>query len=1698
MAMTMHMPGSYGGHSYGGTNMEDPSCCMRMAFKRYDTQSNGTVPMKYIERMLSHVSPGLSRYELQHMLQGFLTNYCQPSMRFDPESRVEYQKFIDWLFKPAQQSRTGYSMLPGLGDQDFPGFPVEECPQSLPDLSRRYQSTVAKVMWADQSLYQSLRSKRSRISGSTLARCIKPAMDQPSAMGCGIVAADEDCYQTFKPIFEQVIQMSHYGHCPQRHRHVTDMTMDKISAVPIDHSGSHVGGVRIMMSRNIHGYPFSPACDQEQRQQVESLLRKCFDQMQTMQPQSARSHLHDQSMNMRQHDQMMMNNQSPRCGNELRGEYHPFDHSKSGGMMQHEEYEIDRMLLENELDRMGLMFREPNSVMQLAAGMGRHWPQARGLYYGMNKNFVAWVNSEDHLCMTSIESHGNLQRAFDRVSQAMMSVEQSLRQNGASFAHDSQLGYLTTSPANLGTAMHVSVTLRLPLLSAWPDFRGFCKTLGLYVQPSSANGTMGGNQGYGYSKNQPHNGMGQQYNGMNQQYNGMGQQHNGMNQQYNGMGPQNNGMNPQHQQNNGMNQPYSMGQMYNGPNQQCNGMGQQYNGTSQQYNGMGQQYNGMNQQGSNHYNGNQQHGMSGSSMNRGMDGNQQYNMNGKQMSQQHNGNHQYGMNSNYMNKNNMNQQYGMHGNHQYGMHGNYMNGVNMNQYNMHQQYSGSQYSGSQGFNGSAEYWDVTNCLLLGRSEVDIINYMLQSCRQLVEMEKNLQNSPGSMPRLPTNSFSLMPGLGEEWYPGFSVRPPPENIMNMSNNRTILGEMFKKNGNLYQSLRDRQTMKGVNLAMCIKPGMDSPDSNALGLVAGDEECYETFRDVFDKVLQERYNEFQPSMQQPPSDFTMQGNQPMQMLNSRYVVSCKLVCSRNVFGFRFPPACDRNERMHIEQMMAVCFSRFREQEVCGEYLPLANSPTYQYRPTGMTPQEENELNQRGFLFHEPQGVLQLAAGIGRNWPEARGVFKSDSWRFACWVNEQDHMTFISSQEDGDMWYAFRRMCYAVNWTEKSLEMMGMKYARSSRLGYLTTSPTNIGTGLRATVRLRLPRLCSQPDLMETCRKLGVMARHVDTASGIFEVSNACSFGRSEKKIVESVMEACNQLIHMETGENGFMQSQSHMHCQMQTGTPSNAVNSSSHMQQSQSYQHQSQSYQQQNYNQHNHYNQHNQNNQNTHYSNGQQSQAYDPYRQGTNASTVAESHVYHPMGSFMGQKSPYHQPATAFNFMPGLGDEPAPGFSMYGEPSLPDMQWNQTLCAEVLRKDPTMYGSLKSKQTRYNGCFAACIKACVDNPTSTEIGAFACDEECYHVYRPFFDELARKLHTGFPSSKPQPKDLSGQGIVQDPIDMNGNIVVCSRVSCTRNLSGFKFSPTVTREERSQVENLLIKVHNDLKLPELTGKYYPIGHPNSNSGNRRGMSSHDMNHLAEIGFLFYAPQTSMHLSSGVGRQWPEGRGVFASDSEKFVSWFNQQDHLYMTAFQKDGNLRDAFFRLSQAHRAVERGLEAEGKRFAHLDRMGYLTTCPSNLGTGLHASVTMRLPMLSCQAGFKEICRVLELHATACPGESLYEMQNMKLYGQSEVEIVNAVIVGCTRLVSLEMALAGGGKCTRSLTSNFSSMLSQWPESASKALTEQRTEAFLRQACPGLQDKDLQAVLCTLPENATGDVATEDLMKWLLQTVAQLDSR
>uniref|UniRef100_UPI00398E9F04 creatine kinase M-type n=1 Tax=Pristiophorus japonicus TaxID=55135 RepID=UPI00398E9F04 len=327
--------------------------------------------------------------------------------------------------------------------------------------------------------------------------------------------------------------------------------------------------------------------------------------------------------------------------------------------------------------------------------------------------------------------------------------------------------------------------------------------------------------------------------------------------------------------------------------------------------------------------------------------------------------------------------------------------------------------------------------------------------------------------------------------------------------------------IYKQLRDKETPSGFTLDDCIQTGVDNPGHPfimTVGCVAGDEESYEVFKGLFDPVIQDRHGGYKPT-DKHKTDMNNENLKGGDDLDPNYVLSSRVRTGRSIKGIALPPHCSRGERRLIEKLCIEALNSLTG-EFKGKYYPLCT----------MSDAEQQHLIDEHFLFDKPISPLLLASGMARDWPDGRGIWHNDDKTFLVWVNEEDHLRVISMQKGGNMKEVFRRFCVGLKKIEDIFVKAGRGFMWNEHLGYVLTCPSNLGTGLRGGVHVKLAHLCKHAKFEEVLKRTRLQKRGtggVDTAAvgSVYDISNADRLGFSEVEQVQMVVDGVKLMVEME---------------------------------------------------------------------------------------------------------------------------------------------------------------------------------------------------------------------------------------------------------------------------------------------------------------------------------------------------------------------------------------------------------------------------------------------------------------------------------------------------------------------------------------------------------------------------------------------
>lgn len=154
-------------------------------------------------------------------------------------------------------------------------------------------------------------------------------------------------------------------------------------------------------------------------------------------------------------------------------------------------------------------------------------------------------------------------------------------------------------------------------------------------------------------------------------------------------------------------------------------------------------------------------------------------------------------------------------------------------------------------------------------------------------------------------------------------------------------------------------------------------------------------------------------------------------------------------------------------------------------------------------------------------------------------SQNEQVSVMVNEEDHIRIQLYFPGFQLEQALEQASEFDDWLEEKFN-----YAFDEKRGYLTSCPTNVGTGLRASVMMHLPALAISQQIsrmIPAINQLGLVVRGIygegsEALGNLFQISNQITLGKSEKDIVEDLKSVVQQLIEQERNARNQIVNQS----------------------------------------------------------------------------------------------------------------------------------------------------------------------------------------------------------------------------------------------------------------------------------------------------------------------------------------------------------------------------------------------------------------------------------------------------------------------------------------------------------------------------------------------------------------------------------
>ena len=236
--------------------------------------------------------------------------------------------------------------------------------------------------------------------------------------------------------------------------------------------------------------------------------------------------------------------------------------------------------------------------------------------------------------------------------------------------------------------------------------------------------------------------------------------------------------------------------------------------------------------------------------------------------------------------------------------------------------------------------------------------------------------------------------------------------------------------------------------------------------------------------------------------------------------------------------------------------------------------------------------------------------------------------------------------------------------------------------------------------------------------------------------------------------------------------------------------------------------------------------------------------------------------------------------------------------------------------------------------------------------------------------------------------------DPTSAKTAIVLMTRIRLARNVAGYAFPGWAKPAQRDEI---YARCREAVAAAPQLKRSFNV-------------------EIGGLGELERQVLVERHLISRELSGAKSGAGVIISKDQAFSVMMNEEDHLRIQVLRAGFNLRKAWNAIDELDSALEEQLD-----FAFSPTLGYLTACPTNLGTGMRASAMMHLPALVISSQMEKVVRAVNQLGMVVRGlfgegsdasGSIFQISNQTTLGESEADIIKRLTSVLQSIVEHEL--------------------------------------------------------------------------------------
>jgi creatine kinase/arginine kinase len=352
-----------------------------------------------------------------------------------------------------------------------------------------------------------------------------------------------------------------------------------------------------------------------------------------------------------------------------------------------------------------------------------------------------------------------------------------------------------------------------------------------------------------------------------------------------------------------------------------------------------------------------------------------------------------------------------------------------------------------------------------------------------------------------------------------------------------------------------------------------------------------------------------------------------------------------------------------------------------------------------------------------------------------------------------------------------------------------------------------------------------------------------------------------------------------------------------------------------------------------------------------------------------------------------------------------------PSVADVsQWKSPnclvgqACKELLEENSAEYKKLCETKSEF-GWTLDKASVCA-RQLKQHVGVYAGDADSFTSMASMFDKVILKYHQ---------IDVNENKAFEEKYEkvtlpaLPEGAIASTRIRTARNLKSLPFTVNMTKEQRLTLESTMQKVFDSFESPHLKGTYHPMV----------GMPEEDRVKYVDLHYLYINDDPTLELV-GCYDDWPQGRGIFINENQEkgvFIVWVGEEDQLRIMAMAKGSDVQAVWDLFYSGVEAVHKGVKALGDDFVFDAARGYLSSCPTNIGTGMRASVHVDLPAFATKQAVKDYVKTTPHYvdirgtrgeATNTEGVRRYDVSNKARLGSNCVEQITTMVNGVKALL------------------------------------------------------------------------------------------